>query len=116
MDRKQIRDLIENWYEAHKRSDFAFFERMLADDVEWTMHGPPQAFPVENSLYGKKAMLEALKQINAALYVVLFRTVPWSSAIPAARWCIASRRSGIAAATSWSATSRSMTASTCWSR
>jgi hypothetical protein len=70
MDRKQIRDLIENWYEAHKRSDFAFFERMLADDVEWTMHGPPQAFPVENSLYGKKAVLEALKQINAALYVV----------------------------------------------
>jgi len=70
MTRAEIRHVIDNWYVAHKRADFAFFERLLADDIEWTMHGPPQAFPVPNSLYGKHAVLDAIGQVNEALYVV----------------------------------------------
>ena len=70
MQRAEIRELIETWYDAHKHADFAFFDRILADDVEWTMHGPPQAFPVPNSLYGKRAVLDAIAQVHAALYVV----------------------------------------------
>jgi ketosteroid isomerase-like protein len=70
MQRAAIRELIETWYDAHKHADFAFFDRILADDVEWTMHGPPQAFPVPNSLYGKRAVLDAIAQVHEALYVV----------------------------------------------
>ena len=70
MQRAAIRELIETWYDAHKHADLAFFDRILADDVEWTMHGPPQAFPVPNSLYGKHAVLDAIAQVHAALYVV----------------------------------------------
>ena len=70
MQRSAIRELIDTWYDAHKRADLAFFERILADDVEWTMHGPPQAFPVPNSLYGKRAVLDAIAQVHEALYVV----------------------------------------------
>ena len=70
MQRAAIRELIDTWYDAHKHADLAFFERILADDVEWTMHGPPQAFPVPNSLYGKRAVLDAIAQVHEALYVV----------------------------------------------
>jgi len=70
MQRSAIRELIETWYDAHKHADLAFFERILADDIEWTMHGPPQAFPVPNSLYGKRAVLDAIAQVHEALYVV----------------------------------------------
>ena len=70
MQRAAIRELIDTWYDAHKHADLAFFDRILADDVEWTMHGPPQAFPVPNSLYGKRAVLDAIAQVHAALYVV----------------------------------------------
>jgi ketosteroid isomerase-like protein len=70
MTRAEIRHLIDSWYDAHRSGDFAFFDRMLADDVEWTMHGPPQAFPVANSLYGKRAVLDGLRRINEALLVV----------------------------------------------
>ena len=70
MQRAAIRELIETWYDAYKHADVAFFDRILADDVDWTMHGPPQAFPVPNSLYGKRAVLDAIAQVHAALYVV----------------------------------------------
>jgi len=70
MQRAAIRELIDTWYDAHKHADLAFFERILADDIEWTMHGPPQAFPVPNSLYGKRAVLDAIAQVHEALYVV----------------------------------------------
>ena len=70
LQRAAIRELIDTWYDAHKHADLAFFERILADDVEWTMHGPPQAFPVPNSLYGKRAVLDAIAQVHEALYVV----------------------------------------------
>jgi ketosteroid isomerase-like protein len=70
MQRSAIRELIDTWYDAHKHADLAFFERILADDIEWTMHGPPQAFPVPNSLYGKRAVLDAIAQVHEALYVV----------------------------------------------
>jgi len=70
MQRAAIRELIDTWYDAHKHADLAFFDRILADDVEWTMHGPPQAFPVPNSLYGKRAVLDAIAQVHEALYVV----------------------------------------------
>ena len=70
MQRAAIRELIETWYDAHKHADLAFFDRILAHDIEWTMHGPPQAFPVPNSLYGKRAVLDAIAQVHAALYVV----------------------------------------------
>jgi len=70
MTPQAIREYIDNWYGAHQRGDAAFFARMLADDVEWTMHGPPQAFPVANTLYGKAAVLKALKEIGEALNVV----------------------------------------------
>ena len=70
MQRAAIRELIDTWYDAHKHADLAFFDRILADDVEWTMHGPPQAFPVPNSLYGKRAVLDAIARVHEALYVV----------------------------------------------
>jgi len=70
MQRAAIRELIDTWYDAHKHADLAFFDRILADDVEWTMHGPPQAFPVPNSLYGKPAVLDAIARVHGALYVV----------------------------------------------
>ena len=70
MERAAIRQLIETWYDANKHADLAFFKRILAEDVEWTMHGPPQAFPVPNSLYGKRAVLDAISRVHAALYVV----------------------------------------------
>jgi len=70
MQRAAIRELIDTWYDAHKHADLAFFDRILADDVEWTMHGPPQAFPVPNSLYGKPAVLDAIARVHEALYVV----------------------------------------------
>jgi len=70
MQRSAIRELIDTWYDAHKHADLAFFERILADDIEWTMHGPPQAFPVPNSLYGKRAVLDAIARVHEALYVV----------------------------------------------
>jgi ketosteroid isomerase-like protein len=65
-----IRTLIEDWYSAHQRQDFGFFERLLADDITFVMHGPPQAFPVPNELRGKAAVLAGLRQINEALNVV----------------------------------------------
>jgi len=70
MQRAAIRKLIDTWYDAHKHADLAFFDRILADDIEWTMHGPPQAFPVPNSLYGKPAVLDAIARVHEALYVV----------------------------------------------
>ena len=70
MQRAAIRELIDTWYDAHKHADLAFFDRILADDIEWTMHGPPQAFPVPNSLYGKPAVLDAIARVHEALYVV----------------------------------------------
>ena len=70
MTHNEIRTLLQGWYEAHKRGDYAFLERLLADDVEWVMHGPPQAFPAPTSLYGKHAVLRAIRQIRDALYVV----------------------------------------------
>jgi len=66
----EIRRIIDEWYSAHQRQDFGFFDRLLADDVAWIMHGPPQAFPVPNELHGKAAVLAALRQINDALNVV----------------------------------------------
>ena len=68
--REEIRRLINGWLDAHSRRDAAFFDRLLDDDVEWTMHGPPQAFPVPNTLRGKAAVLAALKQIGETLNVV----------------------------------------------
>lgn len=70
MTAAQIRKIMEDWYAAHQRQDFAFFERLLADDVEWVMNGPPQAFPAPNELRGKAAVIAALRQINEALNVV----------------------------------------------
>ena len=70
MKAEEIRKFIESWYGAHKRQDVGFFERMLADDITFVMHGPPQAFPVSNELRGKAAVLAALRQINEALNVV----------------------------------------------
>ena len=70
MTAAEIRRIIEQWYAAHQRQDFGFFERLLADDIDWTMNGPPQAFPVPNELHGKAAVLAALRQINDALNVV----------------------------------------------
>jgi len=70
MQRAAIRELIDTWYDAHKHADLAFFDRILADDVEWTMHGPPQAFPVPNSLCGKRAVLDAIARVHESLYVV----------------------------------------------
>jgi ketosteroid isomerase-like protein len=70
MTSQDIRTYIQNGYGAHQRGDVAFFANMFADDIEWTLHGPPQAFPVPNLLYGKRAVLEALKKIGEALNVV----------------------------------------------
>lgn len=70
MSREELRELIDGWLDAHMRRDAAFFDRVLDDDVEWTMHGPPQAFPVPNPLRGKAAVLEALKQMGEAVNVV----------------------------------------------
>jgi len=70
MTASEIRQIIDEWYVAHQRQDFEFFERLLADDVEWTMHGPAQAFPAPNALYGKAAVLAALRQISEALNLV----------------------------------------------
>jgi uncharacterized protein len=66
----EIRKIIDEWYSAYYRQDFGFFERLLADDIEWTMNGPPQAFPVPNELHGKAAVLAGLRQISEALNVV----------------------------------------------
>ena len=66
----EIRKIIDQWYSAHQCQDIGFFDRLLADDIEWTMNGPPQAFPVPNSLYGKRAVLDAIAQVHEALYVV----------------------------------------------
>jgi ketosteroid isomerase-like protein len=66
----EIRRLMDEWFEAHQRKDFGFVEQLIADDIEWTMHGPPQAFPVPTELYGKAAVLDALKRISEALNVV----------------------------------------------
>jgi ketosteroid isomerase-like protein len=70
MTADEIRTLIEEWYGAHQRRDLGFFDRLLADDIVWTMQGPPQAFPVPNELHGKAAVLGALRQIGEALHVV----------------------------------------------
>jgi ketosteroid isomerase-like protein len=70
MTADEIRSLIEAWYAAHQRKDIAFFDRLLADDIVWTMQGPPQAFPAPNELHGKAAVLAALRQIGEALHVV----------------------------------------------
>ena len=70
MERAEIREFIAHWYDANRRSDLAFFDRLIADDIELTMHGPPQAFPIPNSIYGKRAVLDALRKVNEALYVV----------------------------------------------
>jgi ketosteroid isomerase-like protein len=70
MPAAEIRKIIDEWYSAHQHQDVGFFERLLADDVEWTMHGPPQAFPVPTELRGKAAVLAGLRQTNEALNVV----------------------------------------------
>jgi ketosteroid isomerase-like protein len=70
MTAAEIRRLIDDWYAAHQRQDFGFFERLLADDIEWTMNGPPQAFPAPTELHGKAAVLAGLRQISEALNVV----------------------------------------------
>jgi len=66
----EIRKIIDEWYSAHQCQDIGFFDRLLADDIEWTMNGPPQAFPAPNELHGKAAVLAGLRQISEALNVV----------------------------------------------
>jgi ketosteroid isomerase-like protein len=90
MTAAEIRRLIDEWYDSHQRKDFGFFDRLLADDVEWIMNGPPQAFPVPNELRGKAAVLEALKKISEELYVV--RNVQREVLIDADRAAIISDR------------------------
>jgi ketosteroid isomerase-like protein len=70
MQRVEIREFIDHWYDANRRQDLAFFDRLIADDIECTMHGPPQAFPIPNSLYGKRALFDALRKVNEALCVL----------------------------------------------
>jgi ketosteroid isomerase-like protein len=69
MTAAEIRKMFDEWYSAHRRHDFGFFERLLADDVEWSMNGPPQAFPAPTELRGKAAVMAAMRKISEALNV-----------------------------------------------
>ena len=69
MTREEVIEVMRAWREAFDAGDWSFFERLFADDVEMTWHGPQQAFPVPSAVYGKKAALDAMRQIADALVV-----------------------------------------------
>ena len=57
------RALVRDLYDAYARGDGDRFAAMLADDVEWIIHGPVQVFPFVGPRHGKQNVLTALGSI-----------------------------------------------------
>jgi ketosteroid isomerase-like protein len=70
MTHDELANLLAQWRRAYLGGERAFFMKLLDDDIDWIMHGPPQAFPVPNKLHGKLAVIAAMRRVQEALEVV----------------------------------------------
>lgn len=57
------RALVRDLYDAYARGDVDRFAPMLADDIDWIIHGPVQVFPFVGPRRGKMQVLETLAGI-----------------------------------------------------
>ena len=67
---RDVRTVVKEFGQAFLRGDRALVESMLHDDVEYVIHGPPQAFPNPTAARGKQAVLAAMHDIDTALCIV----------------------------------------------
>jgi ketosteroid isomerase-like protein len=57
------RALVRELYDAYGRGDVDRFARLIADDIEWIIHGPMQVFPFVGPRHGKQEVLATLASI-----------------------------------------------------
>lgn len=50
-------------HRAINERQFTEIESLIDDDIDWTIHGPVEAFPFFGARRGKSAVLEVLRQI-----------------------------------------------------
>jgi ketosteroid isomerase-like protein len=65
-----LRQTLIASYEAYDSGLRGFVPDLFDDDVEWTMHCPPEALPFPARLRGKASVLEALKRIDEVVEIV----------------------------------------------
>jgi ketosteroid isomerase-like protein len=57
------RALVHTLYDAYGRGDVDRFAPLIADDIDWIIHGPLQVFPFVGPRHGKAEVLAALAAI-----------------------------------------------------
>ena len=65
-----IRQLLERSYAAYDRGDRSFLIDLLHDEVQWTLHSPPELLPVPNRITGKFNLLAAFRKIDEVIEIM----------------------------------------------
>ena len=63
MTDEATRAIVRELYDAYARGDVERFAGMIADDIEWIIHGPVQVFPFVGPRHGKEEVLATLAGI-----------------------------------------------------
>jgi ketosteroid isomerase-like protein len=74
MTPEEIRALVSKAHEAYAHGERAFFADLIDDDIEWTIYGPSESFPIPNRMRGKAEVLAALQMIDE--HVEILSIVP----------------------------------------
>jgi ketosteroid isomerase-like protein len=67
---EEIRALVRMGYEAYNRGERGFLSDVIDDEIEWTIHGPTEAFPIPNRMRGKAEVLAAMERLDELVEVV----------------------------------------------
>jgi ketosteroid isomerase-like protein len=65
-----IRKLLELSYAAYDRGERSFLIDLLHDEVQWTLHSPPESLPVPNRIIGKANLLAAFQKIDEVIEIM----------------------------------------------
>jgi ketosteroid isomerase-like protein len=65
-----IRKLLERSYAAYDHGERSFLIDLLHDDVQWTLHGPPELLPVPNRITGKANLIAAFRKIDEVVEIM----------------------------------------------
>ena len=63
MTDEATRALVRELYDAYARGDGERFAPLIADDIDWIIHGPVQVFPFVGPRRGKQDVLATLASI-----------------------------------------------------
>jgi ketosteroid isomerase-like protein len=65
-----IRQLLERSYAAYASGDRGLLIDLLHDEVEWTLHSPPELLPVPNRIKGKANLIAAFRKIDEVVEIM----------------------------------------------